>query len=291
MRRPSVLAFGEILFDVVEGVEHIGGAPFNFAAHASQCGLDASLYSAVGDDDRGRRALDELDRFRVRRDWVRTDSHPTGWVDVVLRDGQPTYTITSDVAWDHLAAPSAAEGETLRSSYFDALYFGTLAQRSPASRQALKALRETLRGVPVFYDVNLREPFTTMDMVVESLRGTAIVKLNEEEAALLMHHLWKKQFTAGAFYARLVATYGIYILLITRGDRGCQLVSRDGLCEVPGESVKVASAVGAGDAFSAAFLAHHLLGFPAEKAAQKANRIGAWVASQAETVPHHPANV
>lgn len=288
MRKPSVLAFGEVLWDVVDGVEHIGGAPFNFSAHAAQCGLDASLYSAVGFDERGRRSLAQLDRFRVRKDWVQTaDAYPTGWVDVILRDGQPSYTITEDVAWDHIEAPSASDVETLRSSYFDALYFGTLAQRSEKSRHALNVLRETLRGVPVFYDVNLRPPFTSMEMVVEGLRGAAIVKLNEEEASLLMDHLWKKQLTAGAFYARLVETFGIYILLLTRGGDGCYVVSRDGLCEIAGEPVQVVSAVGAGDAFAAAFLSSHLLGFPVEKAAQKANKLGAWVASRQETVPDH----
>lgn len=286
MKTPSVLAFGEILFDVFDGVEHIGGAPFNFAAHAAQCGLESSLYSAVGFDDRGRRSLAQLDHFRVRKDWVQTaDAYPTGWVDVFLQDGQPSYTITEDVAWDHIQAPSDSDAEALRSSHFDALYFGTLAQRSEKSHAALKSLRETLRGVPVFYDVNLREPFTTMEMVIDSLPGTAIVKLNEEEAALLMRHLWKKQLTPGALYARLVKSFGIHILLLTRGAHGCQVVSRDGLSEVPGETVQVVSAVGAGDAFAATFLAGHLQGLSAGEAARKANRVGAWVASQAETVP------
>jgi fructokinase len=288
MKRPSVLAFGEVLFDVVDGVEHIGGAPFNFAAHASLCGLDTSLYSAVGKDARGGRVFEELERFQVRRDWVcPLPSRPTGWVDVVLHNGQPTYTIVEGVAWDQIPIPTAAESEILRAAQYDAIYVGTLAQRSAVSRAALHAVRETLRGVNVFYDVNLREPFTTMELVVETLQGSAIVKFNEEEAALLMHHLWKKQFAPGAFYARLAATFGIHILLITRGSEGCYLVSREGFCEIAGENVQVASAVGAGDAFSAAFLSGHLMGLPADKAAQRANKLGAWVASRPETVPDH----
>jgi len=43
----DVLAFGEVLWDVIEGVPHIGGAPFNFAAHAVKCGCSATLVSAL----------------------------------------------------------------------------------------------------------------------------------------------------------------------------------------------------------------------------------------------------
>lgn len=38
----DVVAFGEILWDVIDGTAHIGGAPFNVAAHAVRCGLSAT---------------------------------------------------------------------------------------------------------------------------------------------------------------------------------------------------------------------------------------------------------
>ena len=39
----DVLAFGEVLWDVIDGVPHLGGAPFNLAAHAAKCGLGAAI--------------------------------------------------------------------------------------------------------------------------------------------------------------------------------------------------------------------------------------------------------
>ena len=39
----DVLSFGEVLWDIIDGVPHIGGAPFNFAAHAVKCGCSAAL--------------------------------------------------------------------------------------------------------------------------------------------------------------------------------------------------------------------------------------------------------
>lgn len=289
MRKPSVLAFGEVLWDVVQDKEYIGGAPFNFAAHAAQCGLEASLYSRVGNDQRGRKSLVALERFGVESQWMQIDeAHPTGWVEVVLNDGQPSYTITANVAWDHIAPPAADGGDTLRAAHFDALYFGTLAQRDNRSREALRALRKILRDVPVFYDVNLRPPCTPMELAMESLPGAAIVKLNEEEAGVVSAHLWKECLKGDALFARLVERFDTRILLLTRGSEGCQVVTAEGCQEVAGEPVKVASAVGAGDAFSAAFLSHYLLGLAPFAAAKKANAFGAWVASCAETVPQKP---
>jgi fructokinase len=41
----DVVSFGEILWDVIEGVPHLGGAPFNFAAH---CVRGLSRWNEVG---------------------------------------------------------------------------------------------------------------------------------------------------------------------------------------------------------------------------------------------------
>ncbi len=61
----KILAFGEILWDIIEGEPKIGGAPLNFAGHAHQLGAESALVSAVGKDELGDRALVYLDSLGV----------------------------------------------------------------------------------------------------------------------------------------------------------------------------------------------------------------------------------
>ena len=101
------MAFGEILWDVIDGVPHIGGAPFNFAAHVAKCGLTSSIISSVGEDDLGRRAKEQVAALGVDGTFVSVHpSLPTGTVNVTLNNGIPSYEIVKPVAWDEIRVDS-----------------------------------------------------------------------------------------------------------------------------------------------------------------------------------------
>ena len=285
----KIIAFGEVLWDVMGDREYIGGAPFNLAAHAARCGLTAHLYSRVGTDSRGERARAELARLKVDDTFVQTDpARPTGWVDVELHDGEPTYSIGENAAWDAIEAPGEAVRSELRVARFAALVCGTLAQRSATSHDALQHLRRLLPEVPIFYDINLRAPHTPFDLVRLTLPGTTLVKTNAAEVTALAEHLYGKPLPPNEIFARLQSDYSIKLLIMTRGADGATVISADETIDVPGTPVKVASAVGAGDAFSAAFLAGWLQKKPLRQALTRATQIGAWVASQPEAIPDYP---
>jgi len=55
--------------------------------------------------------------------------------------------------------------------------------------------------------------------------------------------------------------------------------------------VKVVDTVGAGDAFSAAFLRHYIQTGDVAEAARRGNLLGAYVASQAGAVPEYSAEI
>ena len=285
--RKSLLAFGEILWDVFPDGAHIGGAPFNLAAHAVRCGLEAQLLSRVGADDLGRRALAEARRLGVGTDLVKTDSqHPTGTVTVQLSaEGQPSYTIHTDVAWDFITAEPAR----LKEQRVDAICCGTLAQRKAVSRASLKQVLDTFSAAPVFLDVNLRQTFFSRELVEEDLARTTILKLNDSEVIVLSALLFGMWLDEEAFARRIQQRYPtVQIVLVTRDARGCLLVERCGAAtEIPGRPVKVADTVGAGDAFSAAFLALWLRGRPSVEAATVANELGAFIASRRGAVPDY----
>lgn len=282
-----LLSCGEVLWDLFDGERRIGGAAFNLAAHAARCGLEAHLLSRVGNDALGQEALQEVRRLGVAAEDVQLDTlHPTGTVTVALSAaGQPTYTIHAPVAWDFITADEETL-QRLAGYQFDALCFGTLAQRSDVSRASLQRVLEACRAEIVFFDVNLRQQYYTQDIIEQGLAYANVLKLSDEELPILASLLCGQPMEAQAFAQELQRRYPhLRTILITQGGRGC-LVADDGdFFTVPGKAVAVLDAVGAGDAFSAAFLAARLHGKPTIEAVQAGNALGAYVVARRGAVP------
>ena len=268
----DVMAFGEILWDIIDGVPHIGGAPFNFAAHVVKCGMSASIVSSVGNDDLGRLAKEQVAALGVDRSFVSVHSVlPTGTVNVTLKEGIPSYEIVKPVAWDEICVDAALLPSPR------AFYFGSLAQRSPVSSDTLARLLRAFSSSLVFFDVNLRQDFWSKELIGDCLGKTDILKVNDEEMATL-------DFTA----ERLFESYPrLKTVIETRGAAGCAVWSRDGdaftspaLPDGP-----VVDTVGAGDSFSAAFLAAVLQGEDLRTAAEKGNLRAGKVAARSGAIP------
>ena len=100
-KKPLIIGIGELLWDVLPTGKKAGGAPVNFAYHASRFGAEAYAFSAIGNDPLGDEILTEIDRIHIPYIIERVD-YPTGTVIVELRDGIPNYTIMEGVAWDHI---------------------------------------------------------------------------------------------------------------------------------------------------------------------------------------------
>jgi len=287
----DLVAFGEILWDVIDGQAHIGGAPFNLAAHAVRCGLRAAVVSRVGEDRLGRDALAEMDRLGVDRRWTAVDPlRPTGTVTVRLKGGQPTYTIHKGVAWDFIEAAGASL-EALAAERPRVFCFGTLAQRNAVSRATLFRLLDRFAFTEVFYDVNLRQTFWSAETVAAGLERATLVKVNDDEARTLGGLLFEGACEPEAFARAVLDRYPVRAVIVTLGADGCLVCERDKdeVVRCPGIRVEVVDAVGAGDAFSAAFLSAWLKGTPAAEAALAGNRRGAWVAAHRGAVPDEDA--
>lgn len=138
MRR-KVVGLGELLWDVLPGGRQLGGAPANFDYHAGALGAEAHVISRVGRDADGRELVARLEQLGIGTACIEEDSAaPTSTVTVSLGgDGQPCYTIHENVAWDALAGEAAARRAVATA---DAIYFGTLAQRSETSRRTIRTL-------------------------------------------------------------------------------------------------------------------------------------------------------
>jgi fructokinase len=280
----SLVSFGEILWDIIDGEAHLGGAALNLAAHASRLGIHARLVSCVGNDDFGRRALREASRFGVDiRGIASHPVYPTGLVTVQVKEGQPHYQIQGPAAWDFIGASNSS------SSYRDAaaVCFGTLAQRSPESRRALQSLLADVSDLPAFYDVNLRQDFFTRDLIEWGFNRASVVKVNDTESDILGRLLFGQAMSCREFAQAVARNYDVEVVLVTLGPDGCLVAMPNEVNHVPGHEITVVDTIGAGDAFSAGFLSSWLQGQSPLEAASIGNTLGAYTASQRGAIPEY----
>lgn len=286
-----VLAFGEVLWDIIDGKPHLGGAPLNFIAHMAQYGVKPYIISRVGNDEFGEIALNQTTTYGVDTTLVQLDeTHETGTVLVTLNNGQPDYSIKKDVAYDFI---EFNELETrLGSMDFDLFYFGSLAQRSPISADTLKTILATHKFKYIFYDVNLRIDGYSKKIIMSSLRLCDILKLNVEEVSEISEVLFEDLFFSLRQFCDIISeVYAIKIIIITAADRGCYVYEQNNFVHLPGNKIELQDAVGAGDAFSASFMFEYLKHGDVIQAATKANQIGAYVASQKGPIPQYTSEV
>lgn len=279
--RKRVLTIGEVVWDVFSDREVLGGAPLNVAYNLTTLGLDVNLISRIGDDLPGRRTLDELKKLHVSARGVQQDpDYPTGRVTVTVSNNEPSFEIVAPAAWDAIAIEPARKiaGE----SPF-VLVFGTLAQRSATSRETIRALWKLADFR--CYDVNLRPPFTTQDLVHDSLAVAEVVKVNREELKILGAWFKTEAEDARESAAALRAKFTINTLVVTSGSDGSWVLCEQGFFSHPGFPVAVVDTVGAGDDFFAAIIACRLAGMEWPDILARANRRGAFVASRSGATP------
>ena len=282
-----VVGLGEVLWDCCGDSRRPGGAPANVAFHARQLGCEGVICARVGDDELGRELLDALAQRGLGTSFLQRDPvHPTGRVTVDSTDPErPSYTIHEQVAWDHLQFDDDIERLMHGAA---AVCFGTLAQRSPRSRETIHHALQAAGNALVVYDVNLRQPWYQREWIERSLRAAHVVKVNREELAVLTDLLETGAGDAESLARGLRERFGVELTCVTRAERGCLLIGAQQQADVPGTRVDVVDAVGAGDALTAALIFGLLRRWPLEKVAGLANAVGALVAGRPGAMPRLP---
>ena len=268
MSRPPPIAFsfGEVLVDVFEDHRAIGGGSLNFAWYLAELGIPTAMVSAVGPDELGMEIREFLAASGVDVSYIIDRPEPTGTVDVWFVDGEPKFRI-NDSAWDHIALARTPEPPP------QLIYFGTVAQRRAANREALGELL-ALEPRHRFYDVNLRHGYYTPDLLPPLLRVTTALKLTDEELELV------GEATGDDTVESLMDDFQIEMVAVTKGERGADLYSGGEKFTHPGQKVQVSDVVGAGDAFSGVLGAGVLLGVDPERALEAACVAGTNVVQQ-----------
>lgn len=286
-----VLGIGELLWDLLPEGARLGGAPANFSVMAGRLGNHVAILSRIGRDDLGREAVALLNALPVDTEFLQVDpAHETGRVTVAIREGQPEYVIHEPAAWDFL---ELSDEWVKLAERADAICFGSLAQRSTESRQTIQTLAaQTKSNCVRVFDVNLRAPFYSNEIVQESLELATVMKMNDAEVPVVLGLLGLKPGDPGepgalrAGAQKLLDEFPtLAMVAVTCGANGSLLVKREEWHVHPGVPVRVADTIGAGDAFTAAMATYLLRGADLATLNEAGNRWGSWVASQAGAMP------
>ncbi|ERK39106.1 carbohydrate kinase, PfkB family [Segatella baroniae F0067] len=278
-----VVGLGEALFDCLPEGSKLGGAPANFAYHASQFGFDAMAVSALGNDMLGDQARKEFDQKKLRYIMPTVD-YPTGTVQVTLDDeGVPTYDIKTDVAWDNI--PFTPELENV-ARHARAVCFGSLAQRNTVSRETIqKFLAATPEDCLKIFDINLRQNFYTKEVICDSLNACDILKINDEELVTIGRLFGYPGLDIENKCWLILGKYNLKMLVLTCGVNGSYVFAPKKKSFVDTPKVEVADTVGAGDSFTGSFTAAILEGKTIEQAHKRAVKVSAYVCTQKGAMP------
>ena len=281
-----VVGLGEVLWDVLPDGKKLGGAPANFAFHVSQFGMPSCVVSAVGRDALGDEIITALDSKGLDHRISRVD-FPTGTVQVELDDaGVPRYDIREHVAWDNI--PFSANLRQL-AAQTRAACFGSLAQRSEVSRASINSFLDAMPADSlVVFDVNLRQQFFTAATLRSSMNRCDILKINDEEFDVITRLFDIPGNSLSDKCHALISTMHLQALILTCGADGSYVFTLSGSRFLPSPKVAVADTVGAGDSFTAAFVATLLQGGSIADAHEVAVRTSAFVCSQEGAMPTLP---
>ena len=291
--RPTIVGLGEVLWDVFSDGAKFGGAPANFASSAAGLAGDHAqvhMVSSLGSEDLGERARLEFEQHNVDSSCVQHSEKQTGQVLVTVDgEGHASYEFAADTAWDNICWNDELSQLAANT---DAVCFGTLGQRSAISKATIRQFlenvpRESLR----VFDINLRPPFWDDALILDSLPLGNVLKCNEDELPVIATLLG----LAGSdteLLQQLIARFSYRIVALTRGSAGSLLMTESGeISDSPGVETTVVDTVGAGDSFTAAIVLGTLAGQPLKATHDWANRVSAFVCSQAGATPSIPSEL
>ena len=280
-----IVGLGEILWDIFPDQRVLGGAPANFAYHVSQFGYSGYAVSAVGNDNFGNDILELCNRKGLKH-LIEITPYPTGTVDVTLdSEGIPQYEIIQNVAWDNIPFTDKTK-ELARKT--KAVSFGSLAQRSHTTEDTINKFLDTMPADSLkIFDINLRQHYYSKEILHNSLNKANILKINEDEI-IIVSALFGIDIDEQSACLWLINNYNLDMLILTKGINGSFIFTCNEVSFLPTPKVQVVDTVGAGDAFTAAFVASHLYGNPVSESHRFAVDVSAYVCTQQGAMPELP---
>lgn len=278
-----IVGIGEILWDVFPDKKILGGAPANFAYHISQLGYNGYAVSAVGNDLLGKEILDSLKDKKLNY-LIESIDYPTGTVKVTLNEeGVPQYEICEQVAWDYIPFTERI-AELAKNTA--AVCFGSLAQRNKTSRETIQKFLKIVPSHCIkIFDINLRQHFYTKTTIEESMKMSDILKMNDDEIKVIADMYNWREIDEQQICRNLLKIFSLDLIILTKGTEGSFIFNSESTSYQPTPKVAVKDTVGAGDSFTAAFIAAYMQGKPISEAHKFAVEVSAYVCEQHGAMP------
>ncbi len=281
----KIVAIGEILWDIFPNKKHLGGAPFNFAYHCKQLGLDPVVISAIGEDKLGNEIIKNVKKANLDDKFIERINFPTGTVQVSLSNGQPEYEILENVAWDNIGFKEEFE-ELAKNT--GVVCFGSLASRSfnKTSKTVEKFLKLLSNDTIKIFDINLRQHYYSKELIEKFLKLSDVLKINDEEIEIVVDLFGWKELDEDELLNKFYKEFDLNLIILTKGNKGSVLFDRENKSEQSALKVEnFADAVGAGDSFTATVAYGLINDWDLEKINIVANKVAAIVCSNAGGTP------
>lgn len=251
-----ILCCGEALIDMlprrsVEGEEafapHAGGSVFNTAIALGRLGAPVQFFSGLSSDLFGDILRKELAASGVDASPAAISERPTTLAFVTLTAGHASYAF-----YDENTAGRMLTVDDLPDTVADALFFGGISLVVEPCGAAYEALMlRAAASCVTMLDPNIRPSFITDEASYRARLGRMlgaadIIKTSDEDLTWIM---------GGTDARGLFRTTAAKVILLTRGGDGVTVLTPDGSVDVPAQKADVVDTVGAGDTFSAGFLA------------------------------------
>jgi fructokinase len=282
---PLMVGLGELLWDLLPSGKVLGGAPANFVYMSALLGDKGVVASRVGIDNLGHETCQVMQKLGLNIEYLQHDEHhETGTAGIAFdQEGQPEFKINTPAAWDFFEWTPAWQK---LAEVTDVVCFGSLAQRSPVSASTIERFLNHMPDTALcICDANLRQPHFNSETLQRSFQHADIVKVNSAELEQIAVLLKMDGGAEDQLAQKLLERFGLKLVCVTRGGQGSLIVSSDRVIVNNGFSVKVADPIGAGDAFTACLAHYYVRGADLDEIGERANRFGAWVASQIGATP------
>lgn len=280
--KPSVVCFGEVLWDIFPTYKRIGGAPLNVAFHLHKFNIDSHIITKIGQDELGSKILDRITNDGIPTATVQVDpNHQTGTVFATFDDNNDaSYEFLDLGAWDYIDFKQSDYDLVAKS---DAFVFGTLASRKEHTRNTLHQLLEAAKYK--VYDVNFRPPHYNLDFVTELMKKSDLLKMNKAELKEILEYIGKAYTTEEEAVKYIQDYFKCNEIIVSKGSKGGIYQSNDIFYRFPAVEIVIKDTVGSGDSFLAGFLAEKIKKSNDLEVIKKASSLGAYITSHAGACP------
>ncbi|MFC1726251.1 carbohydrate kinase [candidate division KSB1 bacterium] len=289
MNKDLIVDIGEILWDIYPDGKYLGGAVSNAVFHLKQLGYNPVIVSRIGKDEPGEKILSIMKEHGLDTKYIQIDQEKkTGTVGIKLKkDGVPVFKCMQNASFDYLEW--TAELEEL-SGKAGVVIFGSFAQRNQISRDTIFRFIENCKNAVKVCDINLRQnTYKDTKLISRLCNLSDILKLNDTEFSVIKKNFKKEPESEPDFINRFIDEFNITILLVTLGDKGCAVFTKNECHYEPGNVIEAVDTTGSGDAFTAGFISGFIQKRSVRESAGFANRLAAYIAAIKGATPKFTA--